>query len=839
MKFPKTIIPYLFTAILISLLTTGISSSQQAAGQLFEKALYSEEIEGDLAAAVKIYQQILDESPGNRQVSARALLHIGMCYEKLGSQQARQAYRDLISKYSEQTDEVALARERIVRLEAFNTELIARAEQHMKRGNELFKRWEYESAIKEYENVVNSGPNTELALNARYCIGQSWYRAGNYDKALATFTNLIEENPKSNIAPVTELMIAQLKHTIENEKSRITANDDLDENTIVDPETGITFRKIKSFTGESDIIVQAVDLNLSHNSKFLLSGNSVVPMDGAAPFELIDYKSTGIQATRGRWSPDGTKAAFFSGDALCVVPVSPETGHTTGSLKKISYGELRWEVNPGWSPDGKRLVYHEGDKGDMYIVDADGSNFRQLAATSETREFGPMWAPDGKTIAYGFGNRSLGLYDIENDKFSEFADVGFRCWPYWSPDGQWIALSWQKLFVYNLNDKSKIEFSPPREAGSFFSWSPEGMRMLFFRSSYNYYEGLKVASASGGPSFEPVNLLASYGGVTWSQNNKLMAIQGEDKKGDIAIRMVPLTGGESFIVDLDNLTEGKPFSFKISSDLTRIIFSVERSDGKEDLFVVPFSAEEARTTGPALKIFDGWYREGANNIVISLSPDGEKVALIHENDIWIAFTGGNDPIRVENVPERVGYISWTPDGKALLFHSPSGWGFIENPGPQAITSKLLYNGNAVDCSWRNITISPDNNQYAILLDDEITIIPFDESGTVKKKNISELDLEQCSSPVWSPDGKRIAFIGVKKTDDPVSYPEGRYQLYVVPIDGGNPVRIASDDDNFKYGHSWSPDGKWITFTPMRPVKVRPEGTLWEADFEEIKNKLAR
>jgi hypothetical protein len=39
--------------------------------------------------------------------------------------------------------------------------------------------------------------------------------------------------------------------------------------------------------------------------------------------------------------------------------------------------------------------------------------------------------------------------------------------------------------------------------------------------------------------------------------------------------------------------------------------------------------------------------------------------------------------------------------------------------------------------------------------------------------------------------------------------------------------------------SWSPDGKWIAYNPYKPVKVRPESTIWEADFEEIKEKLLK
>jgi len=168
---------------------------QQSSGQLFEKALYAEEVKGDLPEALSLYQQILDENPDNRQLGAQALLHKGLCYEKLGSEQARQAYRGVISRYGEQAAEVAQARERVSRLDAHLAELNIKAEQHIKQGNELFKRWEYEDAVREYENAIKLRPNTLLAMNAQYCIGQSWYRAGKYEDALATLTNLIEENP--------------------------------------------------------------------------------------------------------------------------------------------------------------------------------------------------------------------------------------------------------------------------------------------------------------------------------------------------------------------------------------------------------------------------------------------------------------------------------------------------------------------------------------------------------------------------------------------------------------------------------------------------------------------
>ena len=59
--------------------------SQHTASELFEKALYLEEAKGDLTEALDLYLKILEQFPENREVAARAQLHIGICYEKSGS----------------------------------------------------------------------------------------------------------------------------------------------------------------------------------------------------------------------------------------------------------------------------------------------------------------------------------------------------------------------------------------------------------------------------------------------------------------------------------------------------------------------------------------------------------------------------------------------------------------------------------------------------------------------------------------------------------------------------------------------------------------------------------
>lgn len=54
---------------------------------------------------------------------------------------------------------------------------------------------------------------------------------------------------------------------------------------------------------------------------------------------------------------------------------------------------------------------------------------------------------------------------------------------------------------------------------------------------------------------------------------------------------------------------------------------------------------------------------------------------------------------------------------------------------------------------------------------------------------------------WSPDGKTIAF---------VSNISGRYNLWLVPAEGGWPAQLTISDQR-QFSPAWSPDGKWIAY----------------------------
>ena len=109
---------HFFIAVVFVFAVTGVSllNAQQTAEQLYQSGLYKEEIEGQLDAAIKTYETIIKQYPENRPVAAKALLHFGICKERLGLKEAQIAYERLVREYSDQSDIVAQAKERLTLL---------------------------------------------------------------------------------------------------------------------------------------------------------------------------------------------------------------------------------------------------------------------------------------------------------------------------------------------------------------------------------------------------------------------------------------------------------------------------------------------------------------------------------------------------------------------------------------------------------------------------------------------------------------------------------------------------------------------------------------------------
>jgi Tol biopolymer transport system component len=396
----------------------------------------------------------------------------------------------------------------------------------------------------------------------------------------------------------------------------------------------------------------------------------------------------------------------------------------------------------------------------------------------------------------------------------------------------------RSLNFIRISDKKEFKLTPPMKTGTFSSLSPNDDRILFYRSSHHYMWGMKVASASGGPSYEPVAHLPVYG-AQWSANSKMIIVQGEKynklEEGDAAMRIVPLAGGESFLLNMDVDVRGKPFAYCVTPDQKRILFVTKKvGDETDDFYMAPISIKDARITGPATQIIKNWNRGGAYNTKMSMSYDGTKLAVIHNQDIWIYDMDKKDLKQITKTPFKKKWVAWSSDNQMISY-----WVFIDDQDFEIETRIISSDGGKPIKILKNCMIypwnwSPDNKYITEFQNDKLVIrnIFSDETRVILDLNMHWLDEIRYSC--WSPDGKYLVISGV------VQQGSGEeYHLLKISVDNGKLTEIATDDLSFKYDISWSPDGKWICYCYMEMEKIRPESTLWEAYFGEIKQKLLK
>src|SRR5690349_4443435 len=82
---------------------------------------------------------------------------------------------------------------------------------------------------------------------------------------------------------------------------------------------------------------------------------------------------------------------------------------------------------PAWSPDGRQIAFSDSSDyggpaaypGDLYVMNADGTNVRKLTASGNTLHGAtwPTWSPDGKKLAFEYRGASgaAAIYVIRSD----------------------------------------------------------------------------------------------------------------------------------------------------------------------------------------------------------------------------------------------------------------------------------------------------------------------------------------------------------------------------------------------------------------------------------------
>ena len=474
----------------------------------------------------------------------------------------------------------------------------------------------------------------------------------------------------------------------------------------------------------------------------------------------LTLRKVPIDTTEGTWmnvdvSPDGARVAF---DMLGDIYVMPIGG---GTPTRIAEG-LSYEQQPRWSPDGTRIAFVSDRAGgdNIWIMNADGSNKKQLTKEDFRLLNQPSWSPDGRYIVakkHFTTGRSLGTGEV---------------WLYHVDGGAGVQL------VKRVNEKHQKELGEP-------TFSADGKSVYFTR---NITPGgtFEYAQDSNGELFaieryeldtgQTRRVTAGNGGAvrpTPSPDGKSLAfVRRERAKSKLYVRDLA-SGNERKIYD--DLDQDMQETWAVTGVYPNMDWTADSKEvvvwagGKirrvpvngGTVREVPFHVRDDRVVANSLHPMVDVAPASFQTKMIrwaQTSPDGRRIVFESLGKLWLQPATGGAPRRLTrgNDNSFEAWPSWSRDGRSLVFVS---WDDANLGRIQTVSA----NGG----SARTVTSEPGHY----------------------------------SNPRFSPDGRSIvveAGAGGYLTSDKWSRDAG---VYILPASGGRPKLVARDAANPQFGVS--------------------------------------
>jgi serine/threonine protein kinase len=410
-------------------------------------------------------------------------------------------------------------------------------------------------------------------------------------------------------------------------------------------------------------------------------------------------------------SPDGRSVAFVSNrDGRYDIWVGLVAG---GHLVRVT-NDPSVESHPSWSPDGTRIAYaklKESGFSDIWEIPALGGGARRVIIDATE----PAWSPDGRSFAYS--NLATGTI--------------------WSCDtsgGNARAVT-QPDSIYRFHRQP--------------AFSHDGRSIVFVRRQGGPYGELAVAELAGGQVRAVTHDGALVSSPLWSQDDKSLYF-ASGRGGAFNIWKIPSGGGEPQQITAG---QGDDADLSLSSDGKRMVFSTYRQNiniGVADL--------DVKGQGASLK----WLTSDAarGELGPAFSPDGKRIAYfsnrkgVEREGIWVMDADGSNPAPLVVDDYQNVFPRWYADGQSLLFRS-----------------SLAQLGLAGD-RFRRVAIS--GGPPEVVVPEQLGLTAdVDSQGHILSNNVQGRGaiydpktkqtrvLEACAGSAfrWSPDGRRIAYLG--------------------------------------------------------------------------------
>jgi imidazolonepropionase-like amidohydrolase/Tol biopolymer transport system component len=408
----------------------------------------------------------------------------------------------------------------------------------------------------------------------------------------------------------------------------------------------------------------------------------------------LTTKTVPIQVDNGTWmnvdvSRDGKTIAF---DLLGDIYTMPIAGSTP---TRIAQG-LAYEQQPRFSPDGTRIAFtsDRGGGDNIWLMNVDGSDKRQLTREDFRLLNQPSWSPDGRFIIakkHFTTGRSLGTGEV---------------WLYHVSGGAGVPLvkraseTLQKELgepIYAPDGKS-LFYTRNVTPGPIFEYAQDSNTDLFDIERYDFETG-SVGKAVSGPG----------GAVrpTPSPDGKSIAfVRRERARSKLFVKDL-VSGEERKIFDaLDQDVQetwavtGVYPNMAWTPDSSSLVFwaggklNRVNADGS-GARVIPFRVNDTRTivnaAHPQVAVAPDSFTTRMPRWA-SVSPDGRQVVFETLGKLWIKPASGGAARRLTgNVDGMELFPSWSRDGRSIVFveWTDAGLGQIRVIGPDGGTARTV------------------------------------------------------------------------------------------------------------------------------------------------------
>lgn len=334
------------------------------------------------------------------------------------------------------------------------------------------------------------------------------------------------------------------------------------------------------------------------------------------------------------WSPDGTKIAYLAdtnkGLGLYVI------SSLGGPPQKIytPQGIVHWEQRAlSWSPDGKSLVFPDGEPASIHVLSLDTLQTRTITTPPHVwdGDADPMFSPDGKLIA-----------------FVRAIDGAVR-----------------DIYVVPVNDGTPRQITFDRRLIDSLTWTSKGNAIIFSSDRGGEFALWKVSLRGGQPQRLPVGTEDAYQPAVSLHNHLLLYSESSATWSILGIRL--------HSSDADRRQDDRPVAVVSSTeqdsapafapDGSRFAFQSWRS-GSQELWIASRDGQTLRQL-----TYNGRGLTGSP----SFSPDGQQVAFDARPEghshIFVISTNGGTPRQITSGNSNDILPRWSADGKFLYFAS--------------------------------------------------------------------------------------------------------------------------------------------------------------------------